>query len=99
MAEKLAGVVQTCEVLLPTEGIGPSGLSLRPAEEWDADMVIGSSVRLVLPSGETHRTKLRGGEMWRLLPEGMPVAILVEFLPEIDNEVPAVTLVFVDEAA
>ena len=99
MAEKLAGVVQTCTVETPKVEGGPEGLLLRPAREWDADLVSRAPVRLVLPDGRCIRTKILGTELRYFVPEGTPIAILVELQPELDNNVPAGTLIYVDEVA
>jgi hypothetical protein len=97
MAEKLAGVVRACTVQLPSQNGLSGGLLLRPEREWDSQLVVRSAVRLELPGGRSLHTKIKGGELWRYLPDGSPAAILVELQPDVENEIPAGTLVYIDE--
>lgn len=99
MAEKLVGIVQTCAVETPEVEGGPEGLLLRPTHEWESDLVLRAPVRLLLPDGRSIHTKILGAEMSYFVPDGMPIAILVELQPEFDNNVPAGTLIYVGEVA
>ena len=97
MAEYIAGIVKTCSLVVPIREFGPKGVLLRPVSDWTGELIVGSSVKLVFPNGETYRTRLRGGELWITLPENVPREILLEYLPEVGNVVPAGALVVIEQ--
>ena len=99
MSERLAGIVQTCTVERPKLEGGPEGLLLRPTREWESDLVSRAPVRLVLPNGRSIHTKILGAEISCVLPEGTPIAILIELQPELENNVPPGTLIYVGDVA
>lgn len=94
MTRHFAGVIQSCEPSGPqTNTDAPATLLLRPADHWLYPIYIRKSVHLVLPDGRSFETIVRGGEIMT----SEPRAILVELIPEIDNEIPAGTRLYVDE--
>jgi hypothetical protein len=60
-------------------------------------MILGAVIKLVLSDGRVFKTRIRGGEFRSQVPKDMPVAILVEDIPELENQVPVGTKMFVDE--
>jgi len=54
-------------------------------------------VKLCLPNWKEYKAKIRGFELPSLIPKDIPFAILIEEMPELDNDVPTVTKVFVEE--
>jgi hypothetical protein len=98
MKEVLAGVVSSCQPhrLEKFPELKP-GLLLRPTEEWAAPIIVGAMAKLCLPNGEEYKAKIRGFELRSLVPKDIPVAILIEEMPELDNDVPTGTKVFVEE--
>jgi hypothetical protein len=98
MKEVLAGIVSSCQ-LHRFDNLPESKprLVLRPTEEWAAPMIVGAVVLLCFPNGKEYKAKIRGFELRSLIPKDIPVAILIEEMPELDNDVPTGTKVFVEE--
>jgi hypothetical protein len=97
--ESLAGVVGSCELLPERLGkFGESRLLLRPKEECVSKIVVGELARLVLPKGGSVWARVKGFEIKNLIPEGTPVAIVIEWPSELGTTPPEGTKVYVGEA-
>ncbi len=98
MKEVLSGIVSTCQLhrFEKFPELKP-GLLIRPMEEWAASMVVGSRAKLILPNGKEYNVKINGFEFRSAIPKEIPVALLIEEIPELDNDVPSGTKVFVKE--
>jgi hypothetical protein len=98
MKKVFAGVVSSCQ-LHRFEKMPESkpGLLLRPTEEWATSIIVGAAVKLHLPNGKEYQARIKGFEIPSMIPKDVPVALLIEEMPELDNEVPVGTKVFVEE--
>jgi len=98
MKEVLAGIVSSCRLhRFEKAPESKPGLVLRPMEEWATLMIVGAVVKLCFPNGKEYNAKIRGFELPSLIPKDIPFAILIEEMPEVDNNVPTGTKVFVEE--
>ena len=92
MIEQFSGSIKTTEILEPSsEGMTPVGLFLRPIHNWQTQIVVGQRVKLTLPDGSSYFSTVKGGE---IMTKELP-AMLVEFIPEIENKVPEETRVYI----
>jgi hypothetical protein len=62
------------------------------AKDWSALFLVSDEVTLVLPYGRHLAARVRAGQHTGLYPR----AILIDFVPEIDSQVPKATTAFVD---
>jgi len=86
MKYKRTGVVKSSELSEVSEGI-----LLRSEAGWRYPITIGKKIMLILPDGSFYHPKVTGGETMTTDP-----AIVIELIPEINNEVPTGTRVYVD---
>src|SRR5262245_7390544 len=95
MKEVLPGIVSSCQ-LHRFDNLPESKprLVLRPTEEWATTIIVGAMVKLCLQNGEEYKTKIRSFELPSLITKDIPFALLIEEMPELDNDVPAGTKVF-----
>jgi hypothetical protein len=97
MAETLTGIVGSCELPPDNERFPVTGIVLRPLEEWEVGFYIGATIKLILPDGRVFISRIRGQELSYAVPEGIPTAILIDDIRELENQVPVGTKMFVDE--
>src|ERR1051325_7004789 len=92
MVEKFSGSVESTEVFLPSPSrVTPVGLLLWPRDTWARTIIVGQSIKIVLPNGREFFSKVRGGEIMT----GESAGMLIEPIPEVDNMIPPGTQVYV----
>ena len=98
MKEVFVGIVSSCQIhrfeMIPE--LKPR-LLLRPTEEWATPIIVGAVVKLCLPNGKEYKAIIKGFELPSMIPKDIPIALLIEEMPELDNDVPIGTRVFVEE--
>lgn len=94
MSEELAGTIKSSQFQPPNPKGLAVGIIIRPeGDDWLASFVVGNMARLVFPNGEEYLAKIIGGEICTPPPRG----ILLEPLPQFDNQIPPGTKVYVEK--
>ena len=96
MAEILAGIIDTCEVIT-FNGWGEPQFGLRPLQDWKGPIDFGALIRLALPDGQEFQTRIKGVELIDNAKNNPPRAVSIKCLPELNGHVPSGTRVYIEE--
>ncbi len=92
MKYKRTGVVKSSELSeISIPGFTRKGILLRADAGWRYPIPIGKKIMLMLPDGSSYYPKVTSGEIMTTDP-----AIVIELIPEINNEVPKGSKVYVN---